>query len=387
MLIVAPHRAAETVEFIAVLIMLLFYGAIIFVVDFLFFFWPLLLYFGANVNAVRQQTFLTLIQTAIETGKPLQDIVRAYAIDCSSRYATQLKRFAESLDAGLPLEDAVRVHRGLFRFDVAGMIRLGGDASETLRNLETVAEDERNFAAIRTNSIIRVVYLCTLVANMLPILAFIFINVVPSFEMLFREFDSNLPPLTAEVVAASQWCVLYWYILALPIPFIALAALAYLVLQTNVVVYRPFGFRRMFRSTDSAKFLMLFAVGVRHRFPIPAILEMYRETVPSDYLRSKGTKIQQAVERGHDWIGAVCNVGFVSEPEASLLQSAQRTGNTAAVLDQLALSKERSQIRKNDLISKLAFIPLLFLFGAIIGVVTVALFLPLVSMISVMSGW
>jgi general secretion pathway protein F len=327
-----------------------------------------------------------LTQTAVETGKPLQDIVRAYATGCFSWYAARLNRFAASLESGLSLEAAVRANKGLFRYNVAGMIRLGGDASETLRSLETVAEDERNFSAIRTNNVVRIVYLCALIIQMLSIMTSMFTYVVPEFNKIFQDLSSDLPVMTAVVIEVSQCFVCYWYLLPPFMLLIALAAITYLILQTSVVVFRPIGLRRIFRSTDAAKFLMVFAVGVRHRFPISAILEMYRWTVPSDYLRNKGSKIQLAVEQGHDWIDAVRRAGFVNRPEASLLKSAQRTGNTAAVLDQLALSKERSQIRNDDLFSKLAFIPLILLLGVVIGAFVIAMFLPLVMLIRDMSG-
>jgi type II secretory pathway component PulF len=110
----------------------------------------------------------------------------------------------------------------------------------------------------------------------------------------------------------------YWYLGVPLMMLIGLALLAYLILQTDCIVFRPWGLRRLFRSTDSAKFLLVFATGIRRRFPIPAILKMYAWTVPSDYLRRKGTNIQSTVESGDDWIDAVCRAGFVNGPEASL---------------------------------------------------------------------
>jgi type II secretory pathway component PulF len=385
MLLAAPHRAEETVNVLAFLILLLIGGVFQIALVFVFTFWPFLLYFWACVSEVRHRTILSLIQTAIETGKPLQDIIRAHASGCFSGYAARLYRFASTLDSGCSLEAAVRVHKGLFRYDVAGMIRLGGDTPETLRSLETVAEDERHFAAIRTNSIIRIVYLCSIAASILPILSFIMIKIIPQFVAIFSDFETDLPAMTIAIIAVSGWFVNYWYLLFPFVVLVSLAAFTYLILQTNVVVFRPIGFRRIFRSTDAAKFLLVFAVGIRHRFPIPAILEMYRWTVPSEYLRGKGAKIQKTVEQGRDWIDAVRQAGFVNVPEASLLQSAERTGNTAAVLDQLAMSKERSQMRKDDLYSKLAFIPLIFLLGAVIGTIVIALFLPVVELIKALS--
>ena len=385
MVLAAPHRVWETTNVFVFLFLVLLIGVLQVAFWSVILFWPFLLYFWANVKMARQWTLLSLLQTSIETGKPLQDIIRAYAAGCSLGYANRLHRFANSLESGFSLDAAIREHRGLFRYDVASMVRLG-DSPETLRSLDSVVQDERDFSAIRTNTIIRVVYLCVLIVWMLSIMNFVFLQIAPQFEMIFRDFDTQLPTMTTAVISASGAFALFG-ILAVPfILLLVLATVAYLILQTNAVTFRPIGFRRVFRSTDSAKFLRVFAVGVRHRFAIPTILERYRWTVPSDYLRKKGVKIQKLVEQGGDWIDAVCRVGFVSRPEASLLKSAQRTGNTATVLDQLAQSKERSQIRKDDFFSKMAFIPLILLLGTIVGVFVIAMFIPLLTLIMTLSA-
>ena len=386
MLVTAPDRVGETISFIALAAAFLFFWTISSAIMFVLLFWPFLLYFWGTVNVVRQRTLLSLIQTAVETNTPLQNIIRVYASGCWSRYAARLERFAAALDSGRTLEDAVRENPGLFRYDIAGIIRLGGGDPESLRSLETVGNDERDFAAIRTNSLIRIAYLCVLGASMLLVMNFVLIFIVPQFEKIFKDFDTELPVLTLYVTLLSRCFVRYWYLGAPLIPLVALAFIAYLILQTNVFVVRPWGFRRMFRSTDSAKFLMVLAVGMRRRVPIPAIMEMYRRTVPCDYLRNKGVRIQKVVEGGGDWIDAARRANFVNAPEAALLRSAERTGNTATVLDQLAQSKERSQIRKDDLFSKLMFIPLVWLLAAFIGVFVIAMFLPLLKLVTSLSG-
>ena len=418
-LVIVGMGQQQTMEQAAFFVAFFVWAVIIVTIQFAIFFvvlfWPFLLYFWANVAVVRQRTLLALIQTALETNTPLPAMIRTYAagfspwgavygflkellVTClvprrykqlfqkpatgySLWYGARLKRFAAALEAGASLEEAVRGSWGLFRYDVAGMIRLGGNESETLRAVEEVAQDERDFSIFKTSQVIRAIYLLLLVGHMLMIMTFVFIKIVPQFDAIFRDFDAKLPDLTLFVIAVSHYWVTYGY-LFMPLTWlVGIAFLLYLILQTNIAIFRPMGFRRMFRNTDAAKFLAVFAVGVRHQFAIPAILEMYRWTVPSAYLRKKGAEVQAAIEKGDDWIDAVRWAGFVSEPEASLLHSAERTGNTPAVLGQLARSKERSQIREDELYSKLVFIPLVFLFGAVIGTFAIAMFLPLVTLI------
>jgi len=377
-----PVRGPEIVAAFAVACLVSVFD---FVLTFVLVFWPFLLYFWGNVQMMRQQIFLSLIQAALETNTPLQSIIHTYASGCSRRYARRLNKFADALDAGRSLDEVLRDSGGLLRYDVAGIIRFGDNAPETLRSIETVAQDEKDFSAIKSLTFVRIAYLCTLGGSLLMVALFLLTKIIPQFEKIFCDFGTVLPSLTVFVIALSNTCCSYWYFTVLFLWFAVLVLVVYLILQTNVVIFRPPGFRRMFRSTDAAKFLMVFAVGIRHRFPIPAIVKMYAWTVPSQYLRRKGLKIQAMVENGGDWIDAVCRSGFVNTPEASLLRSAERTGNTAAVLDQLAQSKERSQMRKDDLLSKFTFISLIFLAGIIIGTFVIAMFLPLITLITALT--
>ena len=379
------QAVADATFHIAILVWFVFVSVFLVVQGLIGVFWPILLYFWACVVAVRQRTLLSLVQTALETKTPPPNMIRAYATSCYPWYAVRLQRFADALEAGLSLDEAVRKNWGLFRYDVAGMIRLGGDNPETLRTVEEIAQDERDFSMFRTSQVVRVIYLFGLVGYMMVIIPGMLVWIVPRFEAIFSEFDTELPGLTLVVVLVSDMFVRYWYLLAFPFWLLGMAFLVYLILQTNIVTFRPFGFRRIFRNMDAAKFLMVFSVGIRHRYPIPSILEMYRWTVPSEYLRRKGKKIQTEVEKGRDWIDAVRRAGFVSRAEAALLHTAERTGNTASVLDQLARSKDRSQIREDDLVSKMVFIPLLFVLGAIIGVFAVGMFMPIIKLITSLS--
>jgi type II secretory pathway component PulF len=383
MILAAPDRIEATTKFVAAAF---FYSLVIIVYSVPFCVAclpPFLLYFWTSSEVVRQRTLLSLIQTAVETGKPLQNIIRAYAAGCFFLYAYQLRRFADALDSGHSLEAAIRNNWGLFRYDIAGILRFGGDTSEMLRSIDAIAQDERNFSPLRTYNIFRIVCLCTYVIYMIPIMLFMQTKIVPQFKAIFKDFDVVIPTLTITVIAVSQLA----YLVVPFVPLLFFVVIAYMILQTNVVTFRPIGFRRIFRSTDAAKFLRLFAAGVQRRLPIPAILGMYRWTVPSYYLRKKGIQIQHAIEQGGNWVDALCTSGFINNPEASLLKSAERTGNTATVLNQLAQSKERSQIRQDDLFSKLVFTLLVLLFGAAIGVYVIAMFLPLPTLITTLTAW
>lgn len=390
-LLAVAFRLAEPPEAGMVVLALgigLFSMAIDFLIKFIVCFWPFLLYFWACAWAVRRRTLLSLIQASIETKTPLAEMIRAYACDCySSRFRKRLERFANVLEQGHSLGQAIEWDRGLFPYDVVGMLHLGGDDPAALRSMEATAKEERDYSPIRSMSIVRLVYFFSVLAFFLPVVTFILYAIIPKFEAIFVDFDTELPAMTVCVIALSNWFVKYGFlILGQLIPIAVLLAVVFLIIQTNIVVWRPPFLRRVFRETDSSRMLRLLSVGMKHNATIPQILHVYRKVVPSSYLKRQALRMEQSIEKGRGWIEVLKKRRMVNGPEASLLETARRTGNTASVLEQLAVSKERSQLRKDDLTSKLVFIPSMLGLGLIIGFFVIALFLPLVKLITTLSG-
>lgn len=358
-----------------------------FLIRFVILFWPFILYFWAGVWTVRQRTLLSLVQASVETKTPLAAMIRAYACDCFSPYfRARLENFALSLEQGHSLGEAIRQDRGLFRYDIVGMLRLGGDDPATLQAMENSAREERDYSPVRSMAIIRIAYFFSLVFPLISVVLFMMYAIVPKFEAIFHDFDTALPAMTVFAIAVSSFFMKYFYVFFPLVPLIAMFFFVFFIVQTNVVVWRPPFFRKMFRDTDSAKLLRLLAVGLKHRVSVPEILLVYRSIVPSFYLQLKVARVEQNILDGRDWIESLKKQRFVSGPEATLLETAQRTGNTATVLDQLAAGKENAQLRKDDLTSKLLFIPCLLGIALVIGIFAIAMFLPLVTLTCSLSG-
>ena len=63
------------------------------------------------------------------------------------------------------------------------------------------------------------------------------------------------------------------------------------------------------------------------------------------------------------------------------METAQRVGNLPAVVDQIIESKELQQSANSDLMSKFVFIPCVLAIGALVGLIVIGMFLPIVELI------
>ena len=349
-------------------------------------FWPFVFYWLGCLKTFRQQEFLSILQTSIETRTPLGQMVRAYAATKSGGYRETLAGFADCIDRGLTLQQALTVHQGLLRYDMVGMLVVGTDDKEVANAIERMESNNNSLGVFVSNTITRLVYLVVICLQMLLIVSFLMFCIVPQFQKIFDDFRLPLPFMTQFFIEVCEFLKIYWFLL---VPFVMAAGavlILYLLIQSGFVSARPFIFRRMFRTVDAARFLRVLGMGIKCHMPLPKILAVYSNIVDSNYLKDKGKWIDKKIQSGGHWLEQLRHAKFINAGEARLLETAERTGNLSNVVNELADSKEKKQLAGDDLTSKLLFVSLILVTGTIIGFLVIAMFLPMVQLIATLSS-
>jgi type IV pilus assembly protein PilC len=346
---------------------------------------PLIFYFWARLVEMRRRVLLSLLQTAMETGTPPAEMIRAHAAAGAGGLRGALEQLARSLERGVSLVAALGQNPSLARYDVCGILALGKEDSQTLKTLEAVSQDTRNRVVSESHSVFRVGYLLSLIFPMIGVAVFLMMWIVPQFIKIFEEFGVRLPMLTLLIVAVAEFFIDFWFLLFPIVPLVIVALIFYLLMQTDVVTLRPIGLRRLFRSIDAARFLRIFGTGLKNQVPIPDSIDTYHRVVGSASLKGMAQRINKKIKSGGNWIEAFRESGMVTKGESRLLESAQRAGNLTTVIDQIATSKELKHSGTNDLVSKFLFIPCLMLIGATVGLFVIGMFLPMVELIRALS--
>lgn len=385
MILVKPALLDTFATFFYVVSLTLLFGGLILLILMLVFMWPFILFMLGNVWTTRQRMLLAMIHCSLQTQTPLPDLIAAYATTCfSASYRARLEKMAASLQQGRSLAETLALYPGLVRYDVAGAVQLGGDDRRVVDTLDRIAVENQAQTLIQSNTLVRCAYLLVVFLALWLVAAFMALFILPKFVEIFHDFDTSLPALTQLV--AMYGGPFFLGISPLVLPVAAIFLFIYLVLQTGIIAARPVFFRRLFRSTDSSKLLRLFAVGLDREIPIPKILSQYIAVTPSHYLRRLADGVAEEVHDGASWIAALKKRRFLTPAEAELVESAQRTGNTAPVLGDIAVSKERGQLRFDDLLSKMIFLPMLLVAALLIGLFVISMFLPLFKLIYQLSA-
>ncbi|MDR0610901.1 MAG: type II secretion system F family protein [Planctomycetaceae bacterium] len=358
-----------------------------------FFLWPPLLVllpftivFWGAFRIRRQHMVWTLIQTALETETPIHEVLYAYASTCwGPWYRAKVILFADKIQAGYAIEETAAAVKGVLRYDMVGLLKLGGSQLSG-KLLTPTATDLWQNGLILEESISRIYWYYWYLPFIIPIVSFYMIAIMPKMQMVYRDFGMPLPYVTTFVIKLSQIFINYFY-LFLPLLFIVLLIpVFYFILRLGIISWRPLGMRRIVRIRDSAQFLRLFAAGLELKQPIEEIIAVYSLVVPSSYLRRLGKHFNEKIAQGANWIETLRKMYWLSRGEAALLESAVRTNHVEAMLREVANSKEQRQRTTDNITIQIFSVLCIVVFGLFSGLFAVAFFIPLVHLITALAS-
>ncbi len=154
---------------------------------------------------------LSILQDA---GLPILRSLRIMADQArAGRLKYSLEDTCEAIEGGDTLSEAMGKSPKCFNRLYVNMIKAGeaGGALEVI--LQRLADFQESAEALKRKVKGAMIYPIVVVSVAVGILTFIMIKIVPSFQDIFADFDLELPLLTVYLIAFSEWCVNYWYLI------------------------------------------------------------------------------------------------------------------------------------------------------------------------------
>ncbi|MBQ6159183.1 MAG: type II secretion system F family protein, partial [Thermoguttaceae bacterium] len=123
------------------------------------------------------------------------------------------------IESGSSLSEAMAKSPKAFNRLYVNMIKAGeaGGALETI--LQRLAEFLERAESLKAQIKSALTYPISILTFALGILVFIMTKIVPQFVTIFKDFDIELPALTKFLMATSNACIQYWYLIP-GIPFL-----------------------------------------------------------------------------------------------------------------------------------------------------------------------
>jgi type IV pilus assembly protein PilC len=326
------------------------------------------------------------------------------------------------IESGSSLSEAMAKVPKAFNRLYVNMIKAGeaGGALETILQrlsefLEASEQLKQRIKSALTYPIAIVVFAC-------GILTFILIAIVPKFEAIFDDFDMELPTMTLILIKASQIVMKYFYLLPL-IPF----SIWLMVKLTTSFEYGRFGwnlfllklpvFGTLVEKTTVARTTRTLGTLVTSGVPILESLHITKEASNNAVFELMYQKILEAIRDGDTianpmkihsrppfHFGALLYSTFfipgagaliylmklngrvMDDMVVNMVDVGEETGELDTMLYKVADTYDQEVKAATDALMSMLE-PLLVIFlGGIVGFIVIALFMPLIKLITALSG-
>jgi len=344
---------------------------------------------GGRIGGKTLTVFTRQLATLIDAGLPLLRAIKTLIKqEKNPTLKGAMNDMALSVESGSTFSESLAQHPRIFNKLYINMVKAGelGGVLEIV--LARLAEFMEKAEKIKAKVISAMVYPIVVLVIAILILVFLLIFIVPQFQQIFDEMlpGKDLPPLTQFVIWISDTVQAQWYWILGGVVLLYVGYLAFAASSAGALVIDRFKlnapiFGDLMRKTAIARFTRTLGTLVSSGVPILQALNITKETAGNVVVSHSIAKIHDSVREGETIVTPMEASGIFPPMVVSMVQVGEETGQLPDMLVKVAdVYDEEVDVKVASLTSLLEPIMIVGL-AVIVGVIVIALFLPLVSII------
>ncbi|MEI6284258.1 MAG: type II secretion system F family protein [Opitutae bacterium] len=348
--------------------------------------------FGSKVSAEDVTTMTRQLATLIVAGLPLlRALELIHKQERNPHFKEVLGMIAESVSQGNNLSEALAAHPKVFDRLFVNMVKAGEAGGVLDKVLDRLAKFREKSQRIQKKVKSAMVYPGVVVSVAVVIVYILMVKVVPSFQKLLSSQKLALPPLTQLVVGISTALTDYWYVT----PFVIFGAYYGMKLWLSSPKGKEIFDRIIFKLPKVGGFVQIVSVSRFARtfgtlmasgVPILQAITITRDTLDNVVIASSLERVHDRVRDGEPLSIPLEQTGVFPQMVTSMIQVGEETGQLPEMLNRVAdIYDEEVDNAVTALTSIIEPVLIVFL-AVVVGAIVLAMFLPLIALITKMTG-
>ncbi|HEY5751666.1 MAG TPA: type II secretion system F family protein [Chthoniobacterales bacterium] len=338
--------------------------------------------------------FTRQLATLIDAGLPL---LRGLTVLAKQERDPVLKstigQLADSVQGGSTFSESLAGHPRIFNKLYVNMVKAGELGGVLELVLIRLAEFQEKAQKIKNKVVAAMFYPIIVLCIAIAIMGFLLVFIVPKFEQIFKDMlgGKPLPGLTVFVITVSNalkdniLLVIAGVIVSVIGYRLFAATPAGKVLIDRIKLKMPL-FGDLLRKTSISRFTRTLGTLVTSGVPILQALNITRETAGNQVIADAITKVHDSVKEGESIVHPLEASGVFPPMVISMIDVGEETGQLPEMLLKIAeVYDDEVDNAVSGLTSLLEPIMIVFL-AVVVGTIVIALFLPLISIISTMQA-
>lgn len=334
--------------------------------------------------------FSRQLATMMESGVPM---VQAFEIieggQENPKMAKLINDVKTEIQSGSTLADSLGKHPVYFNELYCNLVAAGEKAGVLDELLDTIATYQERTEEIKGKIKKAMFYPAAVLAVAVGVTILLLVKVVPQFQDMFKSFGADLPSLTMMVVNASKSMQANWWkILLVVVGVIG----AFIYFKKRSLKFAHFLDRASLKipvvggilyDAAVARFSRTLSTTFRAGVPLVEGLDTVSGAVGNIVFKEAVLKIKDDVSTGHQLQLAMNQTNLFPHMVISMAAIGEESGNLDAMLAKSADYYEQEVANAVDALSSLLEPVIMVLVGGLVGVMVVAMYLPIFKMASV----
>lgn len=291
----------------------------------------------------------------------------------------------ERVQQGMTLTEAMKKSPKVFPSMFVNMVEAGeasGNLDIAVSRMGVQFEKSAKLAGLVKKAMIYPIALFIVAIGVMIIMSIV---VVPKFAVMFADMGSNLPMATRIVVAFSDLLLTKWYILLFVVLLMILIIRFFASTEKGKVFFSTLAikapiFGKLNVKTNSAKFARTMSTLVSAGIPITQAIEITARTMSNILFYRALMKAKDEVEQGIPISVPLRKSQLFPPLVFNMLAIGEDTGNIEGMLSKVADYYEEETEIATATLSELMQPIVIVVLGAIIGVLVLAMYQPMISM-------
>jgi type IV pilus assembly protein PilC len=269
------------------------------------------------------------------------------------------------------------------------MVRAGEAGGVLEQVLTRLAEFQEKAQKVKNKVVAAMVYPVIVLLLAMGIMTFLLIFIVPKFETIFHDMlgDKPLPAITLSVLSVSDFLQHHWAVLlGVILVTVAGGKLAARTRPGRAMIDRiklraPL-FGDLIRKTSISRFSRTLGTLVTSGVPILQALNITRETAGNTVIARAISQVHDSVKEGESIVQPLEASGAFPPMVVSMIDVGEETGQLPEMLLKVAEVYDDEVDNSVAALTSLLEPIMIVLLAVIVGTIVIALFMPLISIIS-----
>jgi type IV pilus assembly protein PilC len=329
--------------------------------------------------------------TLVDAGLPILRSIRVLEKQNKQKgISLILKDVGDSVESGNSLSTSLEAYQNVFSSLFVNMVHageVGGVLDDVLIQMADYYEKSSKLKKKVKSSMVYPLFVLLIAGSVVSCLM---IFIIPKFAKMFTEMDLQLPALTQFLISLSGFFKEKWYV-----PIIMLGVLTFIIKAIlankrgrhvfHSILYRLPLIGTLVSKVAISRFTRTFGTLINSGVQILEALNITKSTVGNAVVEDAITMVHDNLKEGESMVNPLTQANIFPPMVLSMVSVGEETGRMSEMLIKIAENYEDDVDAAVGGLTSLIEPVLIITLAGIVGFIVIAMFMPLISLISSMT--